>query len=88
MRFLNKTLAKARAIENQMFVVCCHSCGTAGETVFGGNSTIHDPWGKQMVKAGESEEIISAECDTSVLGDIRSSINVFNDRRVELYKLS
>lgn len=81
-------LTKARAIENQMFVVCCNSCGTAGETVYGGNSSIHDPWGKLLVKAGESEEIISADCDTSVLGDIRSSINVFNDRRVELYKLS
>ena len=81
-------LTKARAIENQMFVVCCNSCGTAGETVYGGNSTIHDPWGKLLVKAGESEEIISVDCDTSVLSDIRSSINVFNDRRVELYKLS
>ncbi len=81
-------LTKARAIENQMFVVCCNSCGTAGDTVYGGNSSVHDPWGNVLKLAGENEEIISAECDTSVLGDIRNSINVFNDRRVELYKLS
>lgn len=81
-------LTKARAIENQMFVVCCNSCGTAGATVYGGNSSIHDPWGVLLSQAGEAEEIISAECDTSILGEIRSSINVFNDRRVELYKLT
>ena len=80
-------LTRARAIENQMFVVCCNSCGKADETVYGGNSSIHDPWGEMLSKADEGEEIISAEIDTSILSQIRSSINVFNDRRVELYKL-
>ena len=33
-------LTKARAIENQMFVVCCNSCGTAGSTVYGGQEYV------------------------------------------------
>ena len=80
-------LSKARAIENQMFVVCCNSCGTAGRTVYGGSSSIHDPWGETLAQAGTGEEILAADCDLSVLRGIRDSINVFRDRRPELYKI-
>ena len=82
-----RTLTTARAIENQMFVVCCNSCGTAGKMVYGGNSAIIDPWGTTLALAGEQEELLSAECDFSIVQDIRSSINVFADRRPELYQL-
>ncbi len=78
-------LTKARAIENQMFTVCCNSCGSAGETRYAGFSSVHDPWGKRIALAGENEEIIAADCDTDILKEIRETINVFNDRRVELY---
>jgi predicted amidohydrolase len=80
-------LAKARAIENQMFVICCNSCGTAGDTVYGGNSSIHDPWGETLAKAEGREEILTADCDLSVVKGIRESINVFRDRRPELYNI-
>lgn len=80
-----RTLTTARAIENQMFVVCCNSCGTADKTVFGGNSGIIDPFGKTLALAGETEEIISSLCDMQILSDIRGSIPVFRDRRPELY---
>ena len=82
-----ETLTRARAIENQMFVVCCNSCGKVGDTVYGGHSAIIDPWGEVLCNAGENEEAISADCDTSVLKNIRETINVFSDRRPELYKL-
>ena len=82
-----RSLTTARAIENQMFVVCCNSCGTAGETVYGGNSAVIDPWGETLRLAGEQEEILSAECDLNILKNIRSTIPVFRDRRPELYKI-
>ena len=79
-------LTKARAIENQMFVVCCNSAGKAGQAVFGGNSSVNDPWGDTIAHAdGREEEIIFADCDTTVLKGIRESINVFSDRRPDLY---
>lgn len=81
-----QVLTAARAIENQCFVVCCNSCGEAGETKYGGNSLIIDPWGKILASAGEKQEIISADCGISEVGDIRKKINVFSDRRPELYK--
>lgn len=80
-------LTKARAIENQMFVICCNSCGTAGKTVYGGSSTVTDPWGEVIAQAGDSEETITAECDPSILKNIRETINVFRDRRPEIYDI-
>lgn len=81
------TLVRARAIENQMFAVCCNSCGTAGETKYAGASAVVDPWGKTLAQAAEHEETITAACDMAVVGDIRQSINVFRDRRPELYNV-
>jgi predicted amidohydrolase len=82
-----RSLTVARAIENQMFVVCCNSCGTAGETVYGGSSAIIDPWGETLALAGEKEELLSADCDLQTLQNIRGSIPVFRDRRPELYSI-
>ena len=82
-----RSLTTARAIENQMFVCCCNSCGTADATVYGGNSAIIDPWGETIALAGEKEEILTADCDLQILENIRGSIPVFRDRRPQLYKI-
>ena len=80
-----RSLCVARAIENQMFLVCCNSCGTAGKITHGGNSSVVDPWGETLCLAGEGEQIVSADCDLQILENIRSTIRVFRDRRPELY---
>ena len=82
-----QTLNRARAIENQIFLACCNGCGTAGETIYGGNSAIYDPWGVVLAQAGEKEELITADCDLSIIDNIRSSMHIFADRRPELYKI-
>ena len=82
-----RSLTTARAIENQMFVVCCNSCGTAGETIYGGNSAVIDPWGNTLALAGEIQEILPCDCDLTMLDNIRSTIPVFRDRRPELYHI-
>ncbi len=82
-----KALLRARAIENQCFACVCNSCGVAGETVYGGNSLAFDPLGGQLAEAGTKEEILTAACDPSGLQNIRETINVFRDRRPELYQL-
>lgn len=80
-------LVTARAIENQCFAVCCNSCGTAGETVYGGASMVADPWGRTLAMAGAQEALLTADCDRGALRQIRSAIDVFRDRRPELYHL-
>lgn len=80
------TLNKARAIENQMFVVCVNSVGTAETMKFAGHSSIIDPWGEYIIVPDSNEGIKTGEIDLSVIKDIRESINVFRDRKPELYK--
>ncbi len=82
-----RCLTTARAIENQMFVACCNSCGKAGSTTYGGNSAIIDPWGQTLALAGTQEQILTADCDLQILENIRGSIPVFRDRRPELYNI-
>ncbi|MDF2717468.1 MAG: nitrilase [Paenibacillus sp.] len=80
-----KTLLTARAIENQMYVVACNRVGTSGTTSFFGHSMVIDPWGEIMAEGDESERILTAEIDLSVVDKVRSTIPVFADRRPELY---
>lgn len=79
------TLNRARAIENQMFVVCVNSVGKTDTMQFGGHSAIIDPWGEYIVSPDEHDEIKRGEIDFSLIKDIRTSINVFEDRKAELY---
>ena len=83
-----QVLSRARAIENQMFLALCNSCGKAGETQYGGHSAIIDPWGETLAQAGAEETVITADVDFSVIEGIRNSINVFRDRRPDVYRLS
>ena len=71
-----------------MFLALCNSVGAAGETRCGGHSAIIDPWGEYLARAWDGEETITAEADFSVIDGIRSSINVFRDRRPELYQIN
>lgn len=81
------TLAKARAIENQMYVCAVNECGLAGDTKYAGHSLLLSPWGEELCHLGENEEIRSGVIDTDVIAGIRSGINVFRDRRPELYHI-
>lgn len=82
------SLAQARAIENQIYVVCCNSCGKTDETVFGGRSAIYDPFGDFITHAESGERIITGECGFIELEYVRMTIPVFNDRQTELYDLN
>lgn len=84
---LLQTLCSARAIENQMFVVCCDACGTAGDKVCGGGSAVFGPSGNKLAEADDTEQIITADCDTQKLQALRESFPVFRDRRPDLYRL-
>ncbi|MBQ6118840.1 MAG: carbon-nitrogen family hydrolase [Clostridia bacterium] len=79
------TLAKARAIENLCFVCVCNACGQAPGTDFGGGSCVFSPLGETLAIADDTEQIVTAVLDLSVLPDIRSKINVFRDRRTDIF---
>ena len=80
-----RTLLRARAIENQLFVVACNACGPIGKLEFFGMSMIIDPKGEVLAEGGETEGQIQAPLDLQLMADWRAQIPCFNDRRPELY---
>ncbi|AKB19615.1 MULTISPECIES: nitrilase-related carbon-nitrogen hydrolase [unclassified Methanosarcina] len=80
-----KTLAKARAIENQIPHIACNRTGSAPDCTYFGNSMIIDAWGEVKVDAGGKERVIVCDLDLEEKGEIRKAIPVFEDRRMELY---
>jgi predicted amidohydrolase len=80
-----RTLLRARAMENQLFVVACNSCGITGKLDFFGMSMIIDPKGELLADGGESEGEIIAELDMQIMSDWRAQIPCFNDRKPEIY---
>jgi len=81
-----QTLARARAIENQLFIVAANGSGILDNTFhLGGHSVILDPWGEILSSANADKTILHANLKLAIRSQIRSSINVFGDRRPELY---
>ena len=78
-------LLRARAIENQIYVVACNRCGITGNECFGGRSVIIAPDGSILAEAGEEEASIHAELDSSLPSALRRSFPVFADRVPALY---
>ena len=80
-------LNAARAIENQMYVCAVNGCGTIGRIQCAGHSLVIDPWGQNILEMNEVEGIGQAHIDLTVVQDIRQKINVYQDRKPELYHL-
>lgn len=80
-----RALLIARAIENQCFVVACNAAGDTGDTVMGGHSMIVDPWGKIVIEAGESPQLITADIELDEVKQVQEKIPVFDDLRKDIY---
>lgn len=62
-----RILLKARAIENQIFVIGCNRCGTSDEIEFGGHSMVVAPNGKVLYEAGDQVEQAMIALDPHLL---------------------
>lgn len=80
-----RTLLRARAIENQMFVIASNRVGETPSDEFPGHSAVVDPWGKAIVEGDEDEELLTAELCLEEVTKFRNKIPVFEDRRPDLY---
>jgi predicted amidohydrolase len=81
-----RTLIRARAIENQMFVIATNRVGTSQGEEFGGYSAIVDPWGETVVGAADSEALVLGEIDLSIVEEVRARVPVFANRRPDVYQ--
>jgi predicted amidohydrolase len=76
-----RVLLRARAIENQQYVLGCNRCGEG----YGGHSLAVAPDGTILAEAGEEEEALMVGLEPSSVRRTRSALPVFEDRRPELY---
>jgi len=79
-------LLRARAIENQVYVIAAAQVGRGsdGRQRFG-HSMIVDPWGEILAQAGgEHEEVITARMDMDKLRQIRNRLPALAHRRIAL----
>jgi predicted amidohydrolase len=80
------TLVRARAIENQCFIVAANQIGThPGGYRSGGRSLIVDPWGLVLASAPDAETAIVADLDFDLLEDVRRRIPALAHRRPGVY---
>lgn len=81
-----EVLMRARAIENQCFVVAPNQVGShPGGYRSGGRSMIVDPWGLVLASAPDIETAIVADLDWSVLRDVRRRLPALTHRRPHVY---
>jgi deaminated glutathione amidase len=81
-----ETLVRARAIENQCFVVAANQIGAhPGGYRSGGRSLIVDPWGLVLATAPDTQTAIVADLDFAVLKDVRRGIPALEHRRPAVY---
>ena len=76
-------LLRARAIENQAFVLAPAQCGRhSPDRASHGRSLIIDPWGRILAEAGDEPTIVVADCDPAVLKRVRASLPALRHRRL------
>ena len=83
-------LLRARAIENQAFIIAPNEIGPipGTKTLRYGRSVIIDPWGTILAQASDTEGVITAELDFDYLMRVRKELPSLVHRRPEVYQTS
>jgi predicted amidohydrolase len=79
-------LLRARAIENQAFVIAANQVGLhANGTISYGRSMIVDPWGLVLAQAPDEETVVVADLDFDRLDRVRATLPALRHRRADVY---
>jgi omega-amidase len=82
-----RTLALARAIENQSYVIASNRVGKDDDLWFCGSSAIIDPRGVAIASASaDREELIQADVFQELVLSVRTRVESLAHRRPDLYK--
>ena len=74
-------LLRARAIENQAYVIGCNRVGDGGGLHYSGDSMIINPLGEVLAQGGDAQTILFAEVDPGVVSSTREKFPFLQDRR-------
>jgi len=79
-----RTLLKARAIDNLVYVIGCNRVGNDTKFEYFGHSSVIDPWGRRMIEGGKDEALLTCEIDLSLVKEVRKKFPVLKDIK-EIY---
>jgi predicted amidohydrolase len=74
-------LLRARAIENQAFVIGCNRVGTGGGLEYAGDSRVINPLGEVIEEAGNESTILYANVFAEEVQTVRTTFPFMQDRR-------
>ncbi len=76
-----RALLRARAIENQAYVVGVNRVGVGGSLTYAGDSMIVDPMGEVLASAAGGEAVLLCEVDAATVAKTRDRFRFMQDRR-------
>jgi predicted amidohydrolase len=76
-----QVLLRARAVENQAYVVGVNRVGEGGRLSYAGDSAIIDPMGEVLASASRTESLVLADVDPEVVRATRKKFPFLSDRR-------
>ena len=74
-------LLRARAVENQLYVVGVNRIGTGGDHSFSGGTVIYDPLGNMIAQGDDREGLVVGEIESAMVSEVRSTMPFLKDRR-------
>ncbi len=80
-----RLLLKARALENQCYVIGVNRVGKDPSTFYVGNSIVADPHGRIVCELKDSEDIAVFTLDLDIIENFRREFPIRQDRREEIY---
>lgn len=79
-----RPLLRARAIENQAFVVGLNRCGQDPNVEYAGQSIAYDPQGHPLAESGGEPTLLTCDLDRQVLDAYRATFPALRDMRPDL----
>lgn len=82
-------LQRGRAVDNQVYVATASPARDENASyVAWGHSSVVNPWGEVLAKAGTEETIVYSDIDLKKMAEIRQQIPIFSQKRSDLYEVA
>ncbi|MBS5301324.1 MAG: carbon-nitrogen hydrolase family protein [Clostridiaceae bacterium] len=78
---------RARALDNQVFMVGCSQARQSEGYISYGNSIITSPWGEVLAKMDEKEGMMIQDIDLGRVDEVREQLPLIKQRRTDIYRL-
>ena len=79
-------LLRARAVENQCFVLGVNRVGEGGGLCYAGDSALVDPYGEALAEAGDAAAVCAGPVEAAQVAAARARFSFLADRRPDVYR--